>query len=77
MRTAQIITIAGVAAMAFGYWGSYTPAGRERFDEMAGMIPFFCLLIGAVGALIGALTLLYLRYRKSTGVRRAEERSDS
>lgn len=74
MRIAQIITMAGVAAMVFGYWGSYTPAGHERYEEMAGMIPFFSLVIGAVAVLTGAFTWLYIRYRNSTGVRPEEGR---
>jgi hypothetical protein len=61
MRIAQIITLAGVAAIAFGYWGAYTHTGRKRFDEMAGIVPLLSLLAGVLAVIIGVVTLLYLR----------------
>ena len=38
----------GAALLAFGYWGLETVAGRQAFDEMAGMIPFGAQVLGAL-----------------------------
>ena len=51
MNTAATITfLIGLAAILFGTWGIHTEAGRSRFDEMAGIIPFsaWCLGIGLI-----------------------------
>lgn len=45
--------VAGLAAAAFGWWGTYTVAGQHAYDEMAGMIPFFALWGGLVLILAG------------------------
>jgi hypothetical protein len=45
--------IAGFIAMAFGWWGANTAAGRQRFDEMAGIIPIAALVIGTIIFAIG------------------------
>ena len=50
------LTASGVLCLAFAAWGLYTPAGRIRFDEMAGIIPFASGLVGLV--LIGAVGVL-------------------
>ena len=48
----------GVALMGYSYWGMESDAGRRRYDEMAGMIPFF---VGVAGvALLGLAALLAL-----------------
>ena len=47
MKTVSVILlVAGLSAIAFGYWGLNTVQGRARFDEMAGMIPFFAGIAG-------------------------------
>jgi hypothetical protein len=49
----------GFGCVGFGWWGLNTVAGREHFDEMAGIVPF---CVGAVGVLLilasAALALL-------------------
>jgi hypothetical protein len=47
--------IVGFLAMAFGWWGANTTAGRQRFDEMAGIIPIATLVLGTVVFAIGLL----------------------
>jgi hypothetical protein len=57
-----ILCVLGILAMIYGYWGLSTVAGRRRYDEMAGIIPFS---IGAVGALaiLGGVIWLVVRMR--------------
>lgn len=41
MNTAALIAlVVGMAALLFGAWGRFSEAGRSRFDEMAGIIPY-------------------------------------
>ncbi len=43
---AAILFVLGTVAAVFGWWGQHTRAGQLKYDEMAGMIPFFCLVDG-------------------------------
>jgi hypothetical protein len=54
------LLILGVLAVAFGWWGVYTAAGRRQFDEMAGIIPLAALALGGLLIVIG-LALLFWR----------------
>ena len=47
------VLIAGFVLMAFGWWGSNTPSGRQRFDEMAGILPIASLVIGSIVFAVG------------------------
>ena len=56
-RVAICLLAIGAGLTAFGWWGQNTPAGRRRYDEMAGIIPAAAYWFG--GALgIGALLWL-------------------
>lgn len=63
MPTAAIIIfLIGLSAALFGYWGQHTEAGRIRYDEMAGMIPFFAWWAGivliAVAVILGIVAVV-------------------
>jgi len=60
---AKLILIAGGLAIAFGWWGQYTAAGRHRFDEMDGIIPEAALVAGVVVVLATALYLFFRQPR--------------
>ena len=47
--------IIAIVLAGFGYWGEYTISGHEHFEEMAGMIPFFSILISVVFGLFAAV----------------------
>lgn len=49
-----LLLIAGLMAVAFGYWGLNTIQGRARFDEMAGIIPFLGRIAGWMAILLAA-----------------------
>lgn len=51
---------AGFGAMAFGWWGANTAAGRRRFDEKAAIIPISALVLGTLLFAVG----LYLFVRR-------------
>lgn len=57
------LALLAVGLLLFGWWGLCTTPGRRRFDEMAGMIPFFA---GSFGALLltGALGIWWLSRRR-------------
>ncbi|HEX8243329.1 MAG TPA: hypothetical protein VF541_07530 [Longimicrobium sp.] len=61
-----LLALSGAALLAFGYWGIYTPAGQRRFDEMAGIIPFWAALLGGFLLCVAALLALvgWLRRRR-------------
>lgn len=62
MRLAGIILIVISLGMGlFCYWGIYTESGRRRYDEMAGMIPFFVGIAGGVLLLVGGVLLFLSR----------------
>ncbi|HPG04902.1 MAG: hypothetical protein KF904_18535 [Rhodoblastus sp.] len=62
-----VLVVLGLLGLAFGVWGLFTDAGRARFDEMDGLIPFFGGVAGAIliiaAAVIPAFRFL-LRARK-------------
>lgn len=56
MKTMSIVLLlAGLSAIAFGYWGLNTVQGRARFDEMAGMIPFFAGIAGWIAVFLAVI----------------------
>ena len=62
-----VLVVLGLLGLAFGARGLFTDAGRARFDEMDGLIPFFGGVAGAIliiaAAVIPAFRFL-LRARK-------------
>jgi hypothetical protein len=36
----------GTLLTLFGFWGTRSEKGKKKFDEMAGMIPFFSYYAG-------------------------------
>jgi len=44
----RVLALAGTLLSAFGWWGLEIAAGRHRFDEMAGMVPFAAGVLGAL-----------------------------
>jgi hypothetical protein len=65
---AALVAIVGLALALFGWWGMYTAAGRHRYDEMDGLIPFFA---GCVGLVLLAVALLVATIRRWKSARRA------
>lgn len=56
-----VLALLGVTLGVFGWWGLYTTAGSRHFDEMAGLIPFFAGIAGAI-TLLAATLLAIWRY---------------
>ena len=54
-----ITGVVGLVLLIFGWWGQHTESGQKKFDEMAGMIPFFAFYLGIILALISVSTLVY------------------
>ena len=52
---ALIIALVAVALGGFAVWGMFTRAGRQRFDEMDGMYPFFAGIAGAALLLVAGV----------------------
>ncbi len=64
-RLPAVLLAAGLALVAFAWWGMETAAGMRAFDEMAGMIPFFAGVAGVALAGIGLAWLLWRRVRRA------------
>jgi len=56
-RGPLLVLVVAAALTAFGWWGCNTAAGRQRFDEMAGIIPTASLFLGLLS---GAGAILWL-----------------
>lgn len=58
-----LLVMLGIGLIAFGYWGLETVAGRQAFDEMAGMIPFGAQVLGVVLLSAAAVIAIVHYYR--------------
>ena len=59
--TIAAATLALLASMlgAFCWWGLFTESGSRHFDEMAGLVPFYAGIAGALALLISLLLILW------------------
>lgn len=70
--TALIATLGAAMALCFGAWGRFTAAGRLRFDEMAGILPFASWYAGIALALLAAICWgLHIRQMRRRDARHA------
>lgn len=59
MKTAIIIiSILGGLLLAFGSWGRFSEAGKIKFDEMAGMIPYGAYYLGIILIVVSVILFL-------------------
>jgi len=69
--TAVLLALSGALLMAYGWWGVNTVAGRRRYDEMAGMIPFGLGVLGALllvaGVVVALIAFLEVRRERRAG----------
>jgi hypothetical protein len=58
-----------LAAMlgAFCWWGLFTEGGSRHFDEMAGLIPFYAGIAGALSLVLSMLLMLWRRWLEQRG----------
>ena len=54
-----MLAVVAVLLATFAWWGVHTSAGRQRFDEMAGMIPFGAAVLAALLA-VASLVLWWV-----------------
>ena len=59
-----LLSLVAAGFGAFGYWGVYTPSGRKRYDEMAGIIPETALLVSFLLFLIILIIIIVFFSRK-------------
>ena len=66
--TAHILAAVAILLIGFGWWGVESGAGRARFDEMAGIIPFGAGIVG-LGCLLlaGVLHAIAWKMRRRRG----------
>lgn len=50
-----VLVVLGLAGLCFAWWGLNTSAGRQRFDEMAGMIPWGLGVVGGILVILGVI----------------------
>ena len=60
---ALLLLAVAVALTAFGWWGQNTVAGRQRYDEMAGMIPGAAYWVGLGLGVIAVIWLCIAAWR--------------
>ena len=61
--TAIISAVIAVPALAFFYWGFYTPQGQLAYDEMDGLYPLGSGVLGFVALVIFLLMMLIMKLR--------------
>ncbi|WP_426956271.1 hypothetical protein [Muricoccus radiodurans] len=75
-NAAVALLVLSALAAGFAYWGLETAAGRQHFDEMAGIIPFAAALASVLLALLAALAAWLGRRRGRAGGAGAPPRTD-
>lgn len=61
---AAILFVASAALGGFAWWGTQTPAGRRRYDEMDGLYPLGAGVGGGV-LLVAAIVLGAIAWTRS------------
>jgi uncharacterized membrane protein len=65
MKSIAHLLIAFAAVLGtFGYWGVFTRSGRKEYDEMAGMIPGFALLIATIFIFVALVIYCFLFFNE-------------
>ena len=55
LNLAVLFLAIALATFAFGFWGTFTEAGRLRYDEMDGIIPELAIVASSVPAVVAIL----------------------
>ena len=64
LQISVCLTVLGSLGLGFGAWGGFTQAGSRRFDEMAGMIPFFAFYLGVFLLVVSLILWGVVIYRQ-------------
>lgn len=61
MKIAAILAILlGLGLMAFGWWGQNSAAGKAKYDEMDGILPWIAMILGGMVAVAGITWIIVL-----------------
>lgn len=63
-RVAAVLLLLAVVLGVFCWWGLFTAAGSQRFDEMDGMYPFFAGVVAAFAVTCAIVLLLFAGWRR-------------
>ena len=67
--------VVGAGLIVYGWWGIFTTSGRKKYDEMAGLIPFYLGIAGIVLVVTTGVAVGVVKWRAarsasvSTGTR--------
>lgn len=64
-RISYVLGLLAIGLCVFSWWGLMTTAGRQRFDEMAGMIPLLSVGAGIIAGLFAILLFVVSTGRNS------------
>ena len=64
LKAMLVLLVIGTVLLLFGAWGRFSDAGQKRYDEMAGMIPYFSYYAGMLVLCIAAILLIIFIYRQ-------------
>ncbi len=62
-----VLAILGLLLLLFGSWGRFTEAGQLRYDEMAGILPYFAFYIGILLLVVALVMLGIMVFAKGNG----------
>jgi hypothetical protein len=58
-----VFAVIAAAALSFGAWGRFSDAGKVKYDEMAGIIPFLSWYAGIFFAVLALGLGVYVLFR--------------
>jgi hypothetical protein len=65
-RIALVLALAGAALLAFGFWGTQTAAGQQRYGGMTDNIPLLASILGGL-LVLGAASIDMLAEKRTRG----------
>jgi hypothetical protein len=74
-KIATTLALAGALLLAFGFWGTQSAAGHQRFADMNGFVPLAMTTLGGL-LLITAAILDMLAERRQRKAARKERQED-
>jgi len=75
-KIATTLAIAGALLLAFGFWGTQSAAGHQRFADMNGFVPLAMTTLGGL-LLITAAIIDMLAERRQRKAEKKERQGDS
>ena len=71
------LVVLATLLLVYCYWGLFTIPGQRAYPEMAGLIPFYGGILGAVLIGIAAVAAVVMRWRRRPATGSGRSRAES